>query len=145
MKGTISIFLTILTTSIFTFGQITTTKVAPPVKIIVNTRYDSTQNFLGNEVNKYIGQELYLLGKQEGLEKYGYQNFYTNYVKGRADNPVYKCCDSYNSKYDDLNGKYFKVIGIVKNEKDPEINNFYNDEIYLKLEEKISKDIVYFY
>ena len=144
MKRTTLTFLTVLTTVAFSFGQITMTKVAPKVEQIENTPYDSTQNFLGKDVYKYLGQELYLIAKVESLRKYGYDGFYTDYNKGKYDNGVYKCCDSYNSKYDDLNGKYFKVLEIIKPPKTPESDIIYGIKSFLKLEEKASKDIVYF-
>lgn len=144
MKQITLTLLTVLATVTFTFGQITTTKVAPKVEQKDNTPYDSTQNFLGKEVNKYLGQELYLKGKAESLRKYGYDGFYTDYTKSKFDKGVYKCCDSYNSKYDELNGKYFKVLEIIKHPKASESEYLYGKKSYLKLEEKTSKDIVYF-
>jgi hypothetical protein len=137
--------LTILTTATISFGQITTTKVAPEIVQTDNSPYDSIQNFLGKEVNKYIGQELYLKGITEGLRKFGYADFYSDYKKGKFGGGVYKCCDSYNSKYDDLNGKYFKVLEIIKHPESSESKyDVYGKRFYLKLEEKTSKDLVYF-
>jgi len=144
MKRITLTFLATVTTAIFTFGQITTTKVASQVEQTDNTPYDSMQNFLGKEVYKYLGQELYLKGKTESLRKYGYEGFYTDYTETKFDRGVYKCCDSYNSKYDELNGKYFKVLEIIKHPKAAESKYLYGEKSYLKLEEKVSKDIVYF-
>ena len=45
--------------------------------------------------------------------KYGYDGFLTDYNKSKFDGGVYKCCDSYNSKYDELAGKYFKVLKLL--------------------------------
>lgn len=128
----------------FSYGQITTTKVVEKNDKISTELYDSLQNFLGTEVSKYLGQEFYLKGKAEGLRKYGYDGFYVDYNKSKFDNGVYKCCDSYNSKYDELNGKYFKVLEIIKHPKASESEYLYGKKSYLKLEEKVSKDIVYF-
>ena len=71
---------------------------------------------------------------QETLRTYGYAGF----KKTKSGGGIYKRCkDNSNSEYDELNGKYFKVLEIIKP------NKAYNP-FYLKLEEKISKDIVYF-
>ena len=144
MKRKTLTLLIVLTTTTFAIGQITTTKVAPTAEQIDNKPYDSTQNFLGKEVHKYIGQELYLKGVVETLRKYGYSGFYSDYKKGQFDGGVYKCCESYNSKYDALNGRYFKVLEIIKHPKASENESLYGKKSYLKLEEKASKDIVYF-
>jgi len=143
MKQIIFTILTVLLT-VTTFGQITTTKVTIKPEETDTKPYDSTQNFLGKQVIKYKGQELYLKGKAESLRKYGYEGFYTDFNKGKFDNGVYKCCDSYNSKYNELNGKYFKVLEIIKHPKSSENENLYGKKSYLKLEEKESKEIVYF-
>ncbi|EPE9899418.1 hypothetical protein ACSN7Q_000534 [Flavobacterium psychrophilum] len=140
MTKLITTLLTVFITVAFSFGQISTTKIEPKIEQIDNSPYDSIENFLGKDVNKYIGQEFYLKGVAESSRKYGYSNFYTDYNKGKH----YKCCDSYNSKYDELNGKYFRVIEIIKHPKASENAYLYEKKFYIKLEEKISKDIVYF-
>lgn len=128
------------------FGQITTTKVAARSEQVNNTPYDSLQNFLANDVYKYLGQELYLKGKAESLRKYGYDGFSKDYTKDRLLNQsnVYKCCDSYNSKYNELVEKYFKVLEIIKHPKATENEYLYGTKFYLKLQEKVTGDIVYF-
>jgi hypothetical protein len=141
-KKTLTILFTVST--IISFGQITTTKAAPKTIQFQNTVYDSTQNFLDKDIYRYIGQELYLNGKAEDLRKYGYDGFLTDYNKSKFDGGVYKCCDSYNSKYDELAGKYFKVLEIIKHPKAEENEYLYGKEFYLKLEEKESKEIVYY-
>lgn len=143
-KNTLTILLTALT--VVTFGQITTTKVAPKTDQIDNTPYDSLENFLGKNVFKYLGQELYLKGKAESLRKYGYEGFSKDYTQERSLNQsnVYKCCDSYNSKYDELTGKYFKVLEIIMHPKAKEGDYLYETKSYLKLQEKESSDLVYF-
>lgn len=150
MKKTITLLLTAMTVTI-AFGQITTTKVAPKVDQVDNTPYDSTENYLELSPMKYVGQELYLKGEAESLRKYGYSNFVLDYNKstlGRIDNSnIYKCCDSYNSKYEDLNGKYFKVLDVIKHPKAASGNStddLYGKKWFLKLKEKESGDIVYF-
>jgi len=140
--------LTILLVALSTvaFGQITTTKVAPKTDQIDKTPYDSIQNFLGKDVYKYQGQELYLKGKAESLRKYGYDNFVLDYTKDKLSNKsnVYKCCDSYNSKYDELVEKYFNVLEIIKHPKAEQNEYLYGKKFYLKLQEKESNDIVYY-
>lgn len=144
MKTTLTILLTTLTVTI-TFGQITTTKVAPKTDQVDKTPYDSTKNFLEGNVYQYIGQELYLNAKSESLRKYGYSGFLLDY----NNKNVYKCCQSYNSKYDELAGKYFKVLDVVtKSGTTVQFVNYgkdYDKEYFLKLERKDNGDIVYFH
>ena len=147
MKKTLVILITAMTVTA-TYGQITTTKVVPKVEKTDNTPYDSTKNFLGKNVYKYVGQELYLNGKAESLRKHGYEGFFSDYNKSKSDGGVYKCCDSYNSKYDELTGKYFTVLEVIKHPKanngNPTDEYLYGDVYFLKIQEKESKDIIYF-
>lgn len=146
MKKTLSILITAMFVTA-TYGQITTTRVAPKIEQTVNTPYDSTKNFLGKDVYKYIGQELYLNGKSESLRKYGYEGFSIDYSISSLTNKsnVYKCCDSYNSKYDELTGKYFTVLEVIKHPEATEDEySYYAKKFYLKLQEKEKKDIVYY-
>ena len=128
-------------------AQITKTKIAEKKEIRNKEPYDSLQNFLGKDVYKYLNQDLYLIEKSKGLRKYGYDNFMKNYLyKGfneEKDN-VYKCCDGFNSKYEDLKGKYFKVLAIHKHPRADVEEAIYGNTYYLELEEKESKDKVYF-
>jgi len=145
MKSILFLFILSITFST-SVGQITKTKVADPKVITEVKPFDSTKNFLGNEVHAYLGQEFYLKGLPEVLRKYGYAGFSIDYRKSTLANKsnVYKCCDSYNSKYSELVEKYFKVIEIIRHPKAENDELLYGDEYYLKLEEKESKDIVYF-
>jgi hypothetical protein len=145
MKRTLTILIMLITISV-SYGQITTTKVAPKVEHIDNLPYDSTKNFLGKEVYKYVGQELYLNGKALSSRKYGYEGFSIDYSKSSFTNKsnIYKCCDSYNSKYDELAGKYFTVLEVIKHPKASESEYLYAKKFYLKLQEKEKKDIVYY-
>jgi len=114
-KSTFTILLTAF--AAVTFGQITTTKIIPKTDQIDATPYDSTLNDLRNDVYKYQGQELYLNKRSEGYRSGGYANFVLDYKIDYFTNPdksnVYKCCDDNGSKYDELAGKYFKVLEIV--------------------------------
>ena len=144
------LFLILVLTVTATYGQITTTKVNLKVKNIDNVPYDSTKNFLGKDVYGYVGQELYLNGKPESLRKYGYEGFSIDYTKVSFRNDtsnVYKCCDIYNSKHNELIGKYFTVLEVIKDPK-AEQNKYeeylYGEKFYLKLQEKEKKDIVFY-
>lgn len=142
-KTTFTILLSVFVT--ITFGQITTTKIATENDQANTTPYDSTRNFLGKDVYKYLGQDLYLKGKAEDLRDGGYDNFVLDYTKdkGIEYSNVYKC-DGYNSKYNELAEKYFKVLEIMKRPKDEQTFFLYGEQYCLKLQEKKSNDIVYY-
>lgn len=157
MKKTTSLLTLLLLSSIIS-AQITKTKIAEKEEIISTKPYDSLQNFLGNDVYNYLNQELYLIEKYESLRKYGYLDFLTTYkrpdlskmshnemidsYKPRAN--VYKCCDGYNSKYEELKGKYFKVIDIHKDPEAEDDKSPYNKQYYLELIEKESLDTLFY-
>lgn len=145
MKKSLTILIMVLIVTL-SYGQITTTKVATKIEQTDNAPYDSTKNFLGKDVYKYIGQELYLNGKAEALREYGYSGFSIDYTKSTLPNNsnIYKCCDRHNSKYDELTGKYFTVLEVIKHPKAAESDYLYAKKFYLKLQEKEQKDIVYF-
>lgn len=130
----------------FNYGQVTTSKVAEKKIQIPTEHYDSLENFLGKDVYKYVGQDLYLKGKSKSLREYGYENFLIDYeYKGNnTKKNTYKCCDSYNSKYDELVGKYFNVISVHKHPKSEENEYLYGEKFYLKLKEKENGDIVFY-
>lgn len=146
-KTTLTILVTALTVTI-TFGQITTTKVAPTSESVDYLVYDSLDNFVGKNVRKLVGQELYLKGLSDNLRKYGYEGFVTDYTKDKykTKSTIYQCCGEYgyNSKYEALNGKYFKVIDVINHPKSKENEALYGSKFYLKLEEKESGNIIYY-
>jgi len=118
-------------------SQITTTKVA--VLTSSEKKYDSTENFLADNPKLYIGQELYVLGISETLRGWGYPYFILDYTAiGSNQKNVYKP-DSLgiNSKYEELAGKYFTVLDVLR---DPIISS----NCYLKLQEKGGTGIAYF-
>jgi hypothetical protein len=120
------------------YGQISTTEVVNNQEKKTTEPYDSLQNFLSENANKYIGQELYLKGKSESLRKYGYNNFLIKMGETSNKENIYKCCDGYNSSYDSLNKRYFSVLDVIKKTKN------YGTKFYLKLKDKKSNDILYF-
>lgn len=124
-------------------AEITTTKIAAKEERVSDELYDGSKNFLGKDIYKYIGQELYLPGKSESLRKYGYDNFCIDYTKSTIGNKanVYKCCDGFNSKYTELAGKYFKVISVKKN---PIASETILGDYFLELKEKETGDRSYF-
>ena len=129
------------------FGQITTTKVAPKVEVINNNPYDSLNNFLYEDVDKYVGQEFYLKGKEKLSREFGYEGFILDYTDNELfdQKNIYYCTsDHFCSIYDSLAGKYFKVLGAIKHPKAAENKYFYDKKCYLKLQEKVSNDIVYY-
>lgn len=144
MKIPLTILFIALTIS--TFGQITTTKVIQKIDSTKILSYDSTRNFLGDDLKKYVGQSFYLKGKNESLREFGYQGFYTypKYSSYDLKSGVYKCCDGFHSLYDSLVGKYFKVIGVIDPPKGGIDEYIYRDKYFLKLQEERSGDIVYF-
>ena len=130
--------MTILSVQV-SFSQISTTKVAPeiPKQIVA---YDSLQNFLGTDFLRYKGQELYLIPKAESLRKYGYEGFILDINKSDSDQSnKFKCCDSYNSKYQELEGKYFIVEDVLIDPK-----SSYSQIAYLKLKMKETGESVYY-
>lgn len=156
MKIILSTILTAMNISL-AFGQITTTKVAPKASLSDNIPYDSTVNYIGKNVYKYIGQELYLNGMSESLRKHGYRGFCLDYTKDTKtlsntykpilpENKEYIKFDLGGGKtqYDAIVGKYFKVIEIFKHPKSVSSEDLYSKYFYLKLQEKTSNDIVYY-
>jgi hypothetical protein len=97
---------------------------------------------LGADVNKYIGQELYVNAKLKEDRAFGYSGFYTT-GNSNAEN-VYQPNDKYYTTYEQLAGKYFSVLEIVRHPDAPEGELFDRGICFLKLEEKGSKAVVYF-
>jgi hypothetical protein len=64
------------------------------------------QNFPGDLVELLINKEIKVVERTENLQKYGYDNFYLNDKMEKK----FDCCESYNSKYNSLVGKIFKVL-----------------------------------
>lgn len=153
----IILLLGILILNNFCFAQITTTR-NPIKKDKVSTiKYDSLKNFLGNNINQYLNQELYLKGKDESLRKYGYAGFFYDYKKSTSSlkntyKPIMPLNKSYiekdigggKSEYDSIAEKYFKVIGIHEYSELIVDNLYMPVKYFLELEEKESKEIIYY-
>ncbi len=140
------IFLTLIFFINKNFAQITKTSVANKKVEIDNSPYDSLRNFLDTDVRKYIGQEFYLLEKSESLREYGYRGFFNDYKDKKIGNSknIYKCCQSHNSKYDDLAGRYFTVKNVFDHPDADQSEYLYGSKYYLELEDKENQDIVYY-
>ena len=124
------------------FSQISTTSTQK--KEIQTIAYDSTKNFLGENVMAYIGQDLYVLPKSESLSSFGYEGFLIDYNKSSFDETnVFQCCQSHNSKYESLVGKYFSVINVIPHPKQKS-SSVYKGMFFLKLRMKETGQIVYF-
>ena len=110
--------------------------------------YDSTANFLGKNAMGYTGQELYLKGLDKSSQSFGYSGFILKYKKDddllNDEKNIYKPNDNYNSRYEDLAGKYFHVIEVIRHPKSKTEGKDYSDEFYLKLQELSSGDIMYY-
>jgi hypothetical protein len=100
--------------------------------------YDSMRNFLGTDYLQYEGQEFYVIPLPESLRQYGFEGFILECRKTSPpdDSNVFACCSSFNSKYEALAGKYFKVLEVVRSTD--------MGMPCLKLECKDSKEVVYF-
>lgn len=140
-------FLALLASLIIvpSFAQVNTLEPLQKKKIV--KPYDSTRSFLEDDAYQYVGQELYVIGKHENLRSYGYRNFYTNYeARFKSHDPeayVYKCCESYASKYADLEERYFKVHDVLQHPKAGQ-DKIYSKKYLLKLTERESGDTVYY-
>ncbi len=140
------IILFMLLSASFITAQISTTHVVVKAKDESILSYDSTENFLTDNIERYIGQRLYLKEKREGLRKYGYSNFFVDY-KNEYSLPssqnAYKNNGSTFSRYEQMAGKYFTVLDVLCHPK-AETSSFYKDIYYLKLLDEDENDVVYF-
>ena len=131
MKNLLYLILTLVPLTVY--GQISVTKTADE-KIERIIKYDSLNNFLGEEFSNYIGQDLFLNPKAEVLRKYGYDDFKID-PKGSSysSSNVYKKVDSAESNYEELQSKVFEVLDV---QDDP--TSSFSDYAFLKLKFKDS-------
>lgn len=108
-------------------AQITTTKVTPQTET-PKVQYDSTKNYLGENVFGYLNQELFLPHKYKDLRKYGWEGFSDDY-------PTESSWDRYD--YDDLVDRYYFVTKIDK-------AKYGYGEYIFTLKEKEKGDTYYF-
>lgn len=130
-------------------AQITMSHAAKPVdKEELIAAYDSTKNYLGNtNVRSYVGQLLYVNGKSETLQGYGYDNFKTEKepgaLSGRYGNPA--ASSGFNTKYEDLAGKYFVVLDVQPHSKQKEGSYVYGKKWWFYLQNRDDEsDTVWF-
>lgn len=132
-------------TSAFATAQITTTKIAADQDLKVYIEYDSTLNFLAENVRGYIGQDLYLPGMQKDRREMGYLHFLNDYKKPESDQKnIYKSNGMYASKYNELAEKYYTVIDVIPHPLSKEKSFLYGSTSYLKLKEKSKGDIIFY-
>lgn len=110
-------------------------------------RYDSLSNFVGKDALAYKGQEFYLKGLDKTSRSYGYTGFILDYKKDddilNDEKNIYKPNENYNSRYEDLAGRYFHVSDVIPHPK-ANTSEDYKNIFYLKLQELSSGDIVYY-
>ena len=107
--------------------------------------YDGSENFLGENAEKYIGQILQVKEKLTAKRATGYKGFVidknkplTNFIN------IYKGEGNYHSAYDALVGKYFKVIAVQKHPEYIVNSVTYGETYFLTLEAQESGEIVYY-
>lgn len=141
------IFIFLLSSINECYGRYSTVKIA--AKISQQNIYDSTQNFVGKDAYKYIGQELYLMGNSN---KNSYLFFFLDYTKPIVYYNSKEGCTVYNIyKYDGKNGtiydeiarKIFIVIDVIDHPESSK-DKYYDDVKYLKLKENENDDTIYY-
>lgn len=120
------------------YSQINTTKIITEPSKDENSENSDLKNHYGKDVDKYIGQELYLNGIPETLRSFYYKYFYVDYKKDKYNNPknIYRNDGKNKSNYSELFGKYFTVLDVIKENK--------SSKIYLKLQDKLNQEIFYY-
>lgn len=115
----------------YTSAQI---KTVPIVNEKLTVKYDSASNFIGGNVDAYVGQKFYLPKAVGYIKEHGYNDFKKN-LKGDVYEPVKY---EKRTKYESVAGRYFDVISVRKDTK-----TFISD-VYLELKECESGKIIYF-
>ncbi|MBP7808840.1 MAG: hypothetical protein KA163_06080 [Bacteroidia bacterium] len=143
--------LALLFLAFFSKGQITVREVAEKEEAPIPV-YDSLNNIITFEnYKKFIGQVIYISPKSKlsSIEVKGYEGFTLlpkdgAYMKENLYKPI-ENEHKYNfiTDYKALAGKYFKIIDILDQ---TDGNKFKNHErgLYLKLESKENRDIIYY-
>lgn len=151
MKKAFLILICLLVLTRFTKAQIQVSHRAEEIKQQeALLPYDSTKNFLGSkDVRSYIGQVLYVRGRGENVREYGYDHF----KKEKEPDPFSKSgrygkgarANSFNSRYEDLVGKYFIVKDVLPDSKQERDPSLYGDKWWFLLENQDKpSDIAWF-
>ena len=145
IKITTVVFLFPLIHNIKLYSQISSKKYLSSNIQVNNSQFDSLKNFLGDDVYKYIRQEMFLKGTSKNLQKYGYSGFTRNVPSEKFQNgAIYKLDQNGNTNYDEIVGKYFTVLDVIKHPFSKDEPLLYGDVYFLKLQEKESKDTIYY-
>jgi hypothetical protein len=147
MKYIYVIFALLITGT--SFSQIKTSNLTPPKKKVVDSiKYDSLENFIGDKVSRYVGQEFYAIGCPIENRNRHFKGFSWNNPKDRFQKEYYYPSLLYPySTYDSLVGKYFKVLSVVKKEDlddDSELIKSLNTNFYIQLANKSGTDTLYY-
>lgn len=114
---------------------------------VAESGYDSTRNFLGADVERYIGQTLHVRGLTGRTRPYGYTGFYARIPENAADlSSVYaRNADRARpgSPYDALAGRSFVVTDIVRSARAAEPTNL-RDITYLQLSATDGREVLYY-
>lgn len=132
------------------FSQIITTKLVENKGFTISAApYDSTRNFLEDDVGHYIGQMLFLKGKSESLRDFGYMDFYKEY---QVDD-LYKFSNvykgnkaecKYHTPYNAIAQRYFRVLSVIKHPRASSDSYLYGTKYFFHLEDRDNKDNMYF-
>lgn len=144
MKRALLCSLAILAFVNLSQAQITTSHAKQKPVEATKVPFDSTKNWLGNEnVTSYIGQLLYVNGKSEKLSEYGYSNFKNEKEPSKWDDRWGQPAKSshYNTKYEDLYGKYFLVVDVQPDSKQKS-DYFKENAWWFKLQNRDNPDEV---
>ncbi len=141
--------LIILALPLCGYAQITMSHAADKiVKEPEKVPYDSTKNYLWDKnVTSYVGQLLYVNGKSDILRDYGYDNFKTIREAGVTDHRYGQpsTSSSFNTKYEDLVGKYFIVKEVYPDSRQNNYTGLYKYEWWFLLENRDDpEDTVWF-
>ncbi|MBD3239606.1 MAG: hypothetical protein GF331_03405 [Chitinivibrionales bacterium] len=109
--------------------------------------YDSTRNYLGADVEQYLGQTLHVRGLSGRARPYGYAGFYARVPENAGDlSSVYaRNADRArpSSPYDALAGRSFVVTDIVKSARAAEPTHL-RDITYLQLTDTEGREILFY-
>ncbi|MGJ1368218.1 hypothetical protein [Sphingobacterium spiritivorum] len=127
----------LLNIHLISFCQNKTLNVGPRVKNVSFSTYDSTQNFLGLNYKKYLGQDLLVRPNLQYL-KFGYRDFYKSPVlNNNSSKNIYaknRPLPHGVTPYEDLVNRVFFVRDIIND----------GSKIFLKLYDRKNHENIYF-